>query len=280
MGKEIKISIVIPVYNREKYIKSCVNSVLNQVYPGCEHEVIVVDDGSTDGTSEVLKKFGSKIRYKRIDNSGRPAVPRNIGIGMAKGEYIAFQDSDDLWVPNKLKLQLPELLKSEAALSYGNAEVIDANGKSTGKNILNSKHQFLSGNVFEELVEENYVSTLTTIARKDVLTKLGGFDESPRLTAVEDYHLWLRIAAKYPITSVNSILAKYRSHDDNISTQNPLISYQRLEEMVKDLLERRDYFSSEQLSLLKIKLSYNRNNIATHSSNFLKKHFWRLKSRL
>lgn len=273
------VSVVIPVYNRESYIESCVNSVLNQEKSSCNYEVIVVDDGSTDGSSEVLKKFGNKIHYKRIDNSGRPAVPRNVGISMAKGEYIAFQDSDDLWVPNKLKVQLPELLKSEAALSYGNAGIIDASGNTTGRNILGSNNQFFSGKVFDELVVENYIPTLTTIVRKDVLTDLGGFDESVNLTGVEDYHLWLRIAAKYTVTSINALLAKYRSHDGNISTQNPIISYKRQEEMIKDLLTRQDYFSQDQLVLLKNKLKINRNNIATHSTSLFDKLLWRSRAK-
>lgn len=274
------LSVVIPVYNREEYIKECIDSVLNQNNPGCEYEVIVVDDGSTDNTPKILNSFGKKITYKRIQNSGRPAVPRNLGIELAKGEYIAFQDSDDLWVPNKLKLQFPKLLKSKAALSYGNAEIIDVAGKSTNNCILNNKSQFLEGMVFDQLVEQNYIPTLTTMLRKDVLTRLGGFDESNNLAAVEDYHLWLRIAAKYPITSVNMVLAKYRSHNDNISTQDPLVSFRRQENMINNLLLLKDYFSDRQLALLKTKLKTNRTNIADHSEKISEKLVWKLRSKI
>jgi glycosyltransferase involved in cell wall biosynthesis len=280
MAKEIKLSVVIPVYNREAYIVDCVNSVLNQKNPGCAYEVIVVDDGSTDNSAELLKQFGTKITFRSIKGSTRPAVPRNIGIGLAKGEYIAFQDSDDLWVPNKLELQLPDLVKSKAALSYGNAAIIESDGKATSNKILYKNDQFLEGDVFEELVVENYVPTLTTIVRKDVIQKLGGFDESMELRAIEDYHLWLRIAAKYSVTSKNVVLAKYRSHEDNISTHDPIVSFKRQDAMLTNLTSQHNFFSPHQIQLLKNKQKRIRNLISEHSSSFLDKSRWKLKSKL
>src|SRR5687768_17471 len=100
------LSVVIPTYNRADFIVDAINSVLAQDFGGYSPEVIVVDDGSTDNTEEIIKKFKDKIRYIKIPHSGLPAVARNVGLKKASGEIIAFQDSDDLWDKDKLVNQL------------------------------------------------------------------------------------------------------------------------------------------------------------------------------
>ncbi len=247
------VSVIIPVYNRQEYIADCINSVLNQKSPGCSYEVIVVDDGSTDNTPRILSKFKDKIVYKRTENSGTPAAPRNVGINAAKGDIIAFQDSDDLWVENKLNLQFKHFIKSGAALSYGNADIIDEKGKFLNKKILNHKDEYLSGYAFNKLVLNNYVSTLTTMVKKNVLLELGGFNETLDIVGAEDYHMWLRIASKYKITSIDKTLAHYRSHGGNISTHNAMIGLIRVLKMTNNLIELNEFFSEEQKRLLIIK---------------------------
>jgi glycosyltransferase involved in cell wall biosynthesis len=210
----MKLSVIIPVYNREKYIKVCIESVLNQKNPGCKYEVIVVDDGSTDNTPRILSEFKDKIIYKRIENSGRPSVPRNIGLKLAKGELIAFQDSDDIWISSKLQAQLKDF-KADYVLSYANAEVIDENRNLLGRNIIDNKQAY-SGNVFEYLLKENFVSTLTVIANKKIMLDLGGFNES--VDYLEDYDMWLRMSLHGKFIYTPKILARYRVHKSNIST--------------------------------------------------------------
>jgi len=249
----MKLSVIIPVYNREKYIKDCIESVLNQKNPGCKYEVIVVDDGSTDSTPKVLSKFKDKIKYIRIENSGTPAAPRNVGVKAAKGEIIAFLDSDDLWVENKLSLQCAQFVNSGAALSYGNADIIDEKGKFLNIKILNHEEEYLSGYAFDKLIVNNYVSTLTTMVKKKVLIELGGFNESPDLVGAEDYHMWLRIASKYKITSLEKTLAHYRTHEGNISTHNAMIGLKRVLKMTNNLIEMNGFFNEEQKRLLIIK---------------------------
>lgn len=224
------ISVVIPTYNRAEFIVPAIESVLNQRLPeGWGLEVIVVDDESTDATEDILKQFKSKIQYYKIPHSGMPAVPRNYGLKKASGELIAFQDSDDLWAPDKLLTQI-ELFDDEATVfSFANAETMSTSGKKSGKQVV-TKKQLEVGQTLEGLLKENVVSTLTVMARKSVFDTVGGFNESPKLRAVEDYELWLRVLAAYPsgAKSINKPLAIYRQHENNISTTDAVTAVGRL----------------------------------------------------
>lgn len=218
--KEIRnhiISVIIPTYNREEYIEEAIKSVLQQKLPkNYELEVIVVDDGSTDSTAKILRKYKDTIIYRRIPNSGLPAVPRNIGLRIAKGGLVAFQDSDDLWEKDKLLVQIPAFNDPEVVLSYGNASIITSDGEPTGKIVI-SADMGKSGYVFEDLLRTNFVSTLTVVARKAAILDEGGFNESPKLRGVEDYELWLRLAREGKFAFVDQPVALHRRHDLNIS---------------------------------------------------------------
>ena len=227
----MKLSVIIPVYNREKYIKDCIESVLNQKNPGCKYEVIVVDDGSTDNTPRILSEFKDKIIYKRIKNSGRPSVPRNIGLKLAKGELVAFQDSDDIWISSKLRVQLKDFKKSYI-LSYANAKVVDENRNLLDRNIIDNKQAY-SGNVFEYLLKENFVSTLTVIANKKIMLDLGGFNESKNY--LEDYDMWLRMSLLGKFIYTPKVLAEYRIHQSNISSGSEKADLQMMYRLMNKL---------------------------------------------
>lgn len=227
------ISVVVPTYNRRAYIVDSINSILNQEDAPWPIEVIVIDDGSTDNTEEIVAKtFGGRVRYSKIRQSGgRPAVPRNVGIKLATGDLIAFHDSDDLWASDKLKSQIPLFEKNkDLVLSYGAAEVMDRNSKKTGEQVVADGSHLAGGEVFGSLLNENVISTLTVVARKDALVASGCFNESPDLSAVEDYELWLRMAARFPqrIQATTKVLAYYRMHDQNISTASSLEAMDRI----------------------------------------------------
>jgi glycosyltransferase involved in cell wall biosynthesis len=209
----MKVSVVIPTYNRADFVFESVKSVLNQTIK--PHEVIVVDNGSTDGTEAKLKPLIKQIVYIKIGPSGRPSVPRNVGIQKATGDIIAFQDDDDLWTPNKIEQQIGCMANPDTIVSYGNAEIITAGGKKTGKKILGAEVA-KSGSIFNELAASNFVSTLTVMARRDALLKAGGFNETPGL--VEDWELWLRLSRVGRFQYVDKILAYYRRHDSTISS--------------------------------------------------------------
>lgn len=212
------VSVIVPVYNREKLVKEAVSSILAQTYKNLE--IILINDGSTDQSLEVLKQFETENpdQIKVIDqkNQGQIAA-RNNGIRASSGEYIAFLDSDDLWLPEKLELQIP-LFGPEVGLVYSSVELIDDHGKSKGFDHINPG---LQGNIFPELLVKNRMTGGTVVVRKDVLDEVGLFD--PQFKAAENWDLWLRICKKYEARAINKPLVKYRVHDDNMSKNSILM---------------------------------------------------------
>lgn len=210
---EPAVSVIIPTYNRAAYIVECLESVLNQTVK--PHEVIVIDNGSTDDTEDRLKPFLKRITYLKIPAAGRPSVPRNVGLKKATGEIIAFQDSDDIWMPTKIEDQIGAMADPDIILSYGNAEIIDSEGKNTGTKIL-APGVGKNGWIFKELLNTNFVSTLTVMARRDRLLAAGGFNEAKGL--VEDWELWLRLSRVGQFKYIDKPLAYYRRHGGTISS--------------------------------------------------------------
>jgi glycosyltransferase involved in cell wall biosynthesis len=227
-AKNPTVSVIIPTYNRAGYIKEAVESVLSQK-GSWDLDIIVVDDGSTDDTEKILKLFENKIRYFKILHSGLPAVARNFGIAKAKGSLIAFQDSDDQWPPDKLSLEVPFFDDPNVVMAYSQAKAMSSDGKISSKNVV-APNKLKDGESFTSLIKGNVISTLTVMTRKDALKAVGGFNESEKLRAVEDYELWLRLSTKFPngLKSINKTLAYYRVHGDNISTTSSLLAVERL----------------------------------------------------
>jgi len=226
--KKPDVSVIIPTYNRSAFIKAAVNSVLNQK-GDWQIEVIVVDDGSTDNTEAVLQAYKDKIRYFKIPHSGLPAVARNFGIKKANADLVALQDSDDIWLSDKLNSQLPLFEDGSVVLVYGNSWLMDEAGK-TKRKLVVQKQKINFGQQFNKLVEENVISTLTVVARKEAIGSVGGFDEARTVRAIEDYELWLRISAKYPggIKCLDKAVASHRAHSNNISSQGELQGVEQL----------------------------------------------------
>jgi glycosyltransferase involved in cell wall biosynthesis len=175
------VSIIVPTYNRAQVLADTLRAILAQTFP--DFEAIVVDDGSPDGTAAAVEALGdARIRYRRIANTGRPAGPRNIGLAMARGRYIAFCDDDDPWFPAKLARQVAYLESHpQAGLVCCNAEDFPARG---ALNI-----------TFASLLRENPIVISSAVARRERIEAAGLFDEDVRLKAVEDYDYWLRMFA-------------------------------------------------------------------------------------
>lgn len=204
------VSVVIPTYNRSLWVKEAIDSVLAQTVPPLE--VIVVDDGSTDGTRELLLSYGNSIVPCFQENRGVSAA-RNRGIGQAKGRFIAFLDSDDLWEKGKLACQLDFFRKTPEALICQTGEIWIRRGKRVNPM---KKHAKLSGMIFEPSLRLCLVSPSAVMIRRDLLDEVGLFDET--LPACEDYDLWLRIGCCYPIyTTAESHVIKRGGHDDQLS---------------------------------------------------------------
>jgi len=209
-----KISVIIPTYNRANLLPRAIESVLRQTFKN--FELIIVDDGSTDNTTEVVKEFLKKdkrIKYIKLNkNSGVPAHPRNIGIQNAVGEYIAFLDSDDEWLPEKLEKQMQLFTNSSNNLGFVgcNGIVIDEkNNKTTEYKIL--KYE----DIFKELLINNFISTSSILVKKKVFNKIGFFDENLKIG--EDRDMWIRIAQQYKFDFISQPLFKYYIHGYNIT---------------------------------------------------------------
>ena len=192
----MKVSVIIPTYNRARLLTQAVDSVLNQTFK--DYELIIVDNYSSDNTESVVKSYDDeRIRYFKNQNHGLIGVNRNYGIQKSQGEYISFLDDDDLWLPGKLEKQV-ELLDSnpELGLVYSDINIIGSNGNVLKDTYFHNVKPF-RGNVFNELLVANFISNLTVMVRKEALNKVGMFDL--KYIIAQDYDLWLRIARDYTI---------------------------------------------------------------------------------
>lgn len=223
-----KVSVIIPTYNRAAFIEKTVQSVLDQTYK--DFEIIVVDDGSTDNTKDVLEQFGAKIKLLEQKNSER-AVARNNGVKNSSGEYIAFLDSDDLWFPDKLKKQVEVLdNKQDVILVYGQCLRINSNTEK----IKNAKRQRegYSGFIFENLLMRNLVVSPTPLIRRDYFEETTGF--TTKYIPYEDWEYWLRFSLLGKFHFIKDPLAYYRIHPEQ-SVQ--LAAAEKIEEATTLLLE-------------------------------------------
>jgi glycosyltransferase involved in cell wall biosynthesis len=207
-----KVSVVIPLYNKAPYIERALRSVLTQTFG--DFEVIVVDDGSTDGGGKIVESISdNRIKLFRQENAGVSAA-RNAGIKAAKGEWIAFLDADDEWVPEKLELQMRAISSHpDAAWVAGGYRYIrvSAGGMEVPqKDFLDEwfEDDCLITDAFLPLTAGHFFWVVTAMVRRDVLLEFGGFDRSLRIG--EELNLWLKLALKYPkILYIQKPLAKY-----------------------------------------------------------------------
>jgi glycosyltransferase involved in cell wall biosynthesis len=208
-----KVSVIIPAFNAERYIQNTLESVFEQTYK--DYEVIVVNDGSTDSTQKILDNYGPRIRVFTKTNRG-PASARNMGIKKASGKYIAFLDADDLWLKNKLKMQV-EYLDShpKAGFVYCNAICFSGDDKSN-ETVEAVWKCNIKGSVFKNLFWNNFIPNLTVVVRKSCLESVNLLDESQQIIGSEDYDLFLRLSHKYELGHVPQVLAKYRLHQENL----------------------------------------------------------------
>jgi glycosyltransferase involved in cell wall biosynthesis len=206
------ISVVIPVYNGEKTIRFTLESVLQQTFSNIE--VIIIDDGSTDLTLEVIKTISdARIKVFSYVNSGL-AASRNRGIDHANGKYISFIDADDLWTSDKLEYQLQALSQfPQAYVAYSWTDYIDINGNTlfAGKRLIDS------GNVFAKMLQSNILENGSNpLVKNEAFKIVGKFNES--LSAAEDWDMWLRLAAEYEFVCVQKPQILYRISANSMST--------------------------------------------------------------
>ncbi|HVK55275.1 MAG TPA: glycosyltransferase [Burkholderiales bacterium] len=205
------VSIVVTTYNRLNLLRETIDSILGQTFG--DFELIVVDNLSEDGTTEYLSGVGDpRLQHIRHPNHGVIAVNRNLGVERARGRYVAFCDDDDLWLPDKLRLQV-ELMEQrrEVALCYTNAESFLVDQIVSERMI----RRRVRGNYFFQLLRGNYIPNSSVLIRREVFTELGLLTTDPTLR--EDYHMWLRIARRHPLAGLDASLIRYRVHSNNVA---------------------------------------------------------------
>lgn len=250
------VSVIIPTYNRLSFLPEALGSVLSQVGMGVgslrAHEIIVIDDGSTDGTAEYLHEVETAssggIRVVTLEHGGFPGRTRNAGVAAARSDLVAFLDVDDVWRPEKLLRQLPMHLGSAAG---GAGDGPSRSGPAPGRVVLShtretwlrgartisqaGQNHAREGDVFADALHKCTIGPSTTVMSRTVFEELGGFRED--LEVAEDYELWLRLTHRHPVAYLDEELTiKRAGHGDQLSERYGAIEYFRIQAL-RDLVE-------------------------------------------
>lgn len=242
-----RISVVIPCFNAARWIASTLRSVFEQDWPA--FEVLVVDDGSSDGSVDLIRAQFPAVRVLEQRNAGAAAA-RNTGIEAARGDWIAFVDADDWWLPSKLRSQMDLLAdQPEAQMACSSWQAWNSDDAEPAPELLEQIQRTsatglgnpASGWIYPELLLGCCVWTSTVIARTALLRTLGGFDTN--LKVGEDYDLWLRASRLTPIVRVRRPLALYRLHPNSLTKQPPTQNFEA--QVVGNALRRWGYVSPD-----------------------------------
>ena len=247
----MKISVIIPTYNRKKTLARAIQSVINQSLS--PFEVLIIDDGSNDGTEEWVKENFQNIKYIYQNNRGVSSA-RNIGIENANGDWVAFLDSDDEWLSNKLHEQVIAIESNPKIKFFHTNEIWIRNGVRVNQM---KKHKKYGGYIFEKCLDICRVSPSSVLIQKEVFDNIGVFDESLRVC--EDYDLWLRITSKYPVVFLDvPLIYKYGGHADQLSKVNDGIESYRIQSLEKII---NSGFLSDEQKVMAVKALVNKMKI-------------------
>jgi glycosyltransferase involved in cell wall biosynthesis len=227
----MKVSVLMPSYNYARYLSESIESVLAQTHS--DLELIITDDCSTDSSREIAES------WSRRDNrvipvlhkvNGGLAVARNSALAVSTGSFIALCDADDIWLPEKLAVQLQSFEnRPEVGLAHSDTIIIDSDGRPTGQRfsqMIHKKNQKTSGDLFEELCERNFLCVPTVMFRREALEYAGGFDSS--LRSLEDWVCFTKIARKYQFQYSAEPLAQYRIHGASLSRNSKGMAQNRI----------------------------------------------------
>jgi len=243
-----KVSVIMNCYNSSTYLREAIESVYAQTYR--DWEIIFWDNASTDNSAVIAKSFDEKLRYFHAEKTVPLGHARNLAIEKVRGEYIAFLDCDDLWLPEKLEKQIGFLESHiDVMMVYSDILSIDGNGKLI-ENYLEDK-EFYRGYIFEELFLYNFICLVTVVLRKDILNKVGLFNTN--YIIVEDYDLFLKIAESHKIDYLDESLAKYRIHGTNLCKNTGLFVKEYLD-MINFWMNKRDFNLVYKFKIYKVKL--------------------------
>jgi len=229
-----QVAVIIPAFNRGHVLVRALDSVLAQTFE--DWEMVIVDDGSTDGTETMVRKWlehkrpTQNIQFVKLANGGVSRA-RNVGVGLTAAPWLAFLDSDDEWLPEKLALQM-ELTPHNSLIHTG--EIWIRNGVRVNAM---KKHAKTGGRVFVACVEQCFISPSTTLLARELFVAHGGFRED--LTVCEDYDLWLKITAETSIGFIETpLIKKYGGDPDQLSLSTPAMDYYRVKALKGQLHNR------------------------------------------
>ncbi|MBV9772386.1 MAG: glycosyltransferase [Gemmatimonadetes bacterium] len=246
------VSVILPVYNRAGSVERAIRSVLAQTYRPLE--LIVVDDGSTDGTRGVVERFGASLTLLAQERAGA-YVARNLGLRHARGELVAFADSDDAWLPDRLAAQVPLMRRPGVGLVFGDVVHVTeprADAPRTGRTSFQVAPP-RRGRAAGQFAWCNFVPTCTVLVRRACLEEIGGFATSVPVSA--DYLAWFRIALRHEVDFVDRPVAEYTVHPDGISFDLGRSLAARIALFSGELRETRDPASRDILQRLLFNLS-------------------------
>ena len=237
------ISVVIPTYNRRQTIGRSIDSILNQtLFPS---EIIVVDDGSTDGTSDYIQSNFPSIRLLQQPNKGVSSA-RNMGIRSSNSDWVSLLDSDDEWFPKKLEKQVMTLSQNLDIKFCHTEEIWIRNGVRVNQM---KKHQKYGGHIFNKCLDMCRISPSSVLFHRSILDDVGYFDKDQKVC--EDYDLWLRITAKYPVLYIDeSLIKKYGGHEDQLSKVKDGIESHRIKVLEKLIMQK--FTSVQKNAMLKM----------------------------
>ena len=246
----MNISVVIPSYNRKDFLKRSIDSAINQTKKPLE--IIVVDDGSTDGTEAMIKSDYDFVKFIKQKNKGVSAA-RNIGIKVSIGEWICFLDSDDEWKKDKLEKQINAMKSNPGYKFFHSNEIWIKNGMRINQK---KKHKKYGGDIFDKCLDMCRISPSSVMIDKTVFDEVGNFNED--LVVCEDYELWLRICDKYRVFFIDEpLIIKYGGHQGQLSYSIESIENHRikaLEYLILENLKRKNKRHAIQMLLSKLNI--------------------------
>jgi len=230
------VSVVIPTYNNAQYLRQALSSVLDQTY--VNWEAIVIDNHSTDNTDEVMESFvGPQVSFLKIHNNGVIAASRNIGIRAARGEWVAFLDSDDWWTKDKLQVCL-DCVDENVDFIYHDLEIISDKPRLFQRKIIKSWQVKLPV-LMDLLLRGNAIANSSVVVRKRLLEEIGGISEDREMIAAEDYNAWISIAKlTNQFVYLKKKLGYYLQHNNNISQKDMASPYNKSINQFIDFLNR------------------------------------------
>ena len=249
----MNISVVIPTYNRKDLLKRSINSVINQTIK--PFEIIVVDDGSLDGTEKMIRRNYDLVKFIKQENKGVSAA-RNSGIKVSNGEWICFLDSDDEWKKDKLEKQINAANDNPGYHLFHSNEIWVKNGIRINQK---KKHKKYGGNIFNKCLDMCKISPSSVLIDKTIFNKVGIFNEN--LLVCEDYELWLRICDRYKVFFIDEpLIIKYGGHQGQLSSSIDSIEYHRikaLEHLMLCSLKKKNKKYAIQMLISKITIYLN-----------------------